>query len=376
MTAIHVRRRLNGRVADPRPQLRRGDARHHTKREIRRPGRRHAVTAERSTTEPVWYGPNRIGLTGGSTVTPGAICRWSRTVSADSGRLETVSPQTFAKLVVTELAIRGELVPETLEQVSTIIEHFGRFLEAALNVRSIDEVTESHVRAFLGARTVRGHPPTDATRGTRRMALRMAFRVGRGAGLVAGDPSMDVDIGPNRSTRTRPLTDAEVERGRLFAVPSSSDRRRSTTWALSEATARSSEIGMVRARDVDLDRGTVRLPGTKRLDAREAPLTDWAASQLSRRLSRIEDPAEPVVGWRLADPKHVRASVSLAIKETFRAADLLQPGVRPESIAAWAGRRALEGGATIDEVARLLGLRSLDNAADLVRFAWREESRG
>jgi hypothetical protein len=35
----------------------------------------------------------------------------------------------------------------------------------------------------------------------------------------------------------------------------------------------------------------------------------------------------------------------------------------------------LKDGATIDEVARLLGMRSLDEVASVVRFTWRAEGQ-
>jgi hypothetical protein len=66
------------------------------------------------------------------------------------------------------------------------------------------------------------------------MALRMAFRTGR-------------------------RTDPEVERCRIYALPSPRDMRRCIAWALAEATT--SEMGLVVVDDVDRSAGRVRLPG-------------------------------------------------------------------------------------------------------------------
>jgi hypothetical protein len=47
--------------------------------------------------------------------------------------------------------------------------------------------------------------------------------------------------------------------------------------------------------------------------------------------------------------------------------------VRPNSIPAWRGVKELANGASIDEVAVLLGMRSLDRAATFIGFDWRAE---
>jgi len=43
------------------------------------------------------------------------------------------------------------------------------------------------------------------------------------------------------------------------------------------------------------------------------------------------------------------------------------------SVSVWAGRKALDEGRRIEDVARLLGARSLDQAARLVAWAWRDD---
>ena len=75
----------------------------------------------------------------------------------------------------------------------------------------------------------------------------------------------------------------------------------------------------------------------------------------------------------LADePRALRAACSQAVGESLRAAGLLAPDIRPRSITAWVGAKAIEQGACIDEVARRLGMRSLDQTAELVGLRWRE----
>jgi hypothetical protein len=62
------------------------------------------------------------------------------------------------------------------------------------------------------------------------------------------------------------------------------------------------------------------------------------------------------------------------VASTLRHAGLAEePGVRANSIPAWRGAKELANGASIDEVAVLLGMRSLDRAAAFIGFDWRSE---
>src|SRR5205823_6212835 len=88
------------------------------------------------------------------------------------------------------------------------------------------------------------------------------------------------------------------------------------------------------------------------------------------RTRPLDAPEESLIVWR-SEPKTLRASCSQAVTETLQAAELHGPDVRPRSIVAWAGRRALDSGAPIDRVTLLLGMRSMDEAADFLCFDWR-----
>ena len=77
------------------------------------------------------------------------------------------------------------------------------------------------------------------------------------------DPTLDTRL-PAKATRpARPLTDAEIEVGRSVAMWSLTSARYRLVWALAEATARGSELASVAWRDVELDQGTVSLPGDR-----------------------------------------------------------------------------------------------------------------
>lgn len=67
-----------------------------------------------------------------------------------------------------------------------------------------------------------------------------------------------------------------------------------------------------------------------------------------------------------------QAAVCNAIAATLAAAGLDdEPDVRPASVRNWAGRRLYDGGMPIEDVARRLGARRLDGAAEDIALVWR-----
>ena len=64
-------------------------------------------------------------------------------------------------------------------------------------------------------------------------------------------------------------------------------------------------------------------------------------------------------------------SSCIAIAETLMRAGIgREPDGRPGSVVAWAGRRVFEESGSIEEVARRLGIRSLDRAARFIGWGW------
>src|SRR5206468_4145161 len=116
--------------------------------------------------------------------------------------------------------------------------------------------------------------------------------------------------------------------------------------------------------------GLIRLPGSPRSEPRTVAFTGWGLTQVKRRLRdpRVgpEDPLLPVRSRKVP-----RATGSMTLIEVLRAAGIKQPDVRPISIVAWRGARAYADGASISEVASLLGIGSLDQTATLIGLQWR-----
>ncbi len=260
------------------------------------------------------------------------------------------------------------------DRTSSIIDRFCQFASNGHGVRSLDEVTAQVAEGFVHATTDAGHGPSVSTMHWRRTALRLLFRAARQAGLVGGDPTLDIVLPPRSSLGTRPLTDDEVGLCRSVAQWSLNGSRRAAVWALAEATCRSSELPHVTADDVDLDLGRVWIAGGKATDQREGQLTEWGLGQLRARIEELDEPTRPLVysGRSPAGPGQVSGASAL-VDVLTRAGLHHERDVRPGSVAAWAGRRVLEETGRIDLVARALGVRSLDRAAGIVAWDWRSD---
>jgi hypothetical protein len=276
--------------------------------------------------------------------------------------------------VIAEVARDSNLSEQGLPRLVERIERFGRFVERGFDVVSLCDVTPAHAAAFVTALHSSSAHPSVATMHLRRSAVRLLFRVARELGLVAGDPTLDLRLPPRAGTKVRPVTDDEVALCRAATLQSLTATRASAAWALAEATARTAELPEIAVADLDLAQRRVWLHGSPRTDARWGALNEWGTQQLERRvdaLGRDCDPSTLVIYEGTGSPESRQASSCQAIGETLRRAGLGdEPDVRPLSVAAWAGARVFAENGRIEDVARALGVRSLDGAAGLIGFDW------
>jgi integrase len=269
----------------------------------------------------------------------------------------------------------ADLRVQTKNQLVSTLNRFATFVERGFGVSTLAEITPDIARAFIAAPPSGGDTdaPTISTRHFRRSALRLLFREARRAGLSDGDPTLDLTLPPRSALGLRPLTDDEVAICRSSALRSLSETRLPAAFALAEATARTSELPKIRVEDVRLDEGSVWLHGGSKTNERWGTMSSWGAEQVARRLRHLEKlPAStPVVYRGEGSSQSAQASACVAIATVLRAAGLgSEPDVRPASIAAWAGAAAFRQGAGIEEVARMVGVRSLDQAARLIGWDW------
>ncbi len=289
-------------------------------------------------------------------------------------------PAALPAGLASEIALlRGDLVSgmaqkHQWERTSQIIDRFALFACNGHDVRSLDGVTVDVAEGFVHASTGSGNCPSISTMHWRRTAMRLLFRAARHAGLVSGDPTLDLVLPPRSSLGARPLTDDEVSLCRSVAQWSLNGSRRTAVWALAEATCRSSELPHVTADDVDLDSGRVWIAGGKATAQREGHLTGWGLAQVRARIEELDEPKRPLVyAGRTPSGAGQVAGASALVDVLTRAGLHHEPDVRPGSVAAWAGRRVLDETGRIDLAAKALGVRSLDRAAGIVAWDWRAD---
>ena len=287
--------------------------------------------------------------------------------SEHSASLEKVFVQ------VTAAMNEGAFSAESTARLSDLMRHFVTFARTGFAVEDAEDVTPAIADGFVRARARDGSLPAVATMHLRRATVRLLFAEGRRLGLATHDPTMDLRLPPRSSLRTRALSDEEVALCRSFSMHTSSETRQPAAWAFAEATARSAEIARVRVQDLDLERSRVWIAGGSKTEARWGELSPWGLARVDHRLRSLRRPRpdERLVCPQTREGAVATSSASVAIASTLRRAGLhCEPDVRPASVAAWVGAKALSEGTRIDEVARMLGVRSLDRAAAFIGYDW------
>jgi site-specific recombinase XerD len=275
------------------------------------------------------------------------------------------SPAAMVEAVLVHAASTSGLAASTLAEFADVMGRFSLFMERGLGVTDVSAIGEAEVGAFIGSRRADGAMPSLSLMHNRRTVCRHLFRIALAIGLCGVDPAARLELPPRRPVGPRPLTDDEVRLCRSHALFHPADLRHPVAWALAEATARTYEIARALVRDVDLVAETVRLGGSPRCEARTVPLTDWGLTQVGRRLAETHTAPEDLL-LALRSRRVPRASASMTVIEVLRAAGIKGPDVRPLSVVAWRGRSAYMAGESIEAVANLLGIPSLDRSASLI----------
>src|SRR4051794_29222244 len=266
------------------------------------------------------------------------------------------------------------LAPISTRRMERSLRSFGSFLLAGRDVDSLSEVRAADAEAFIRALDASGHGPAVATMHHRRSALRLLFRVARTNGWVSTDPTLDIELPPRSSLPCRPLTDDEVALCRSWSMSTLRETREPAAWAFAETGARTSELPHLVVSDFDVGSGRVWIHGSPRLDARWGELTGWGREQVSRRVDALKRSAALPLIYEGRGGEGGQVSACIAVAATLRRAGLAsEPDVRPLSAAAWLGASLRRDGAPIEEIARRLGMRSLDRTARLIGWDWSED---
>ena len=306
--------------------------------------------------------------------------RLSSAASCPSGGSAVISIPPEALGRVLEALRQSKLSDQSAHRMTELLVRFTIFLDKGLRVDSIQEISGDHVSRFIhaGIATPAGpQRPSVATMHLRRSALRLYFQTLRQLGLYGSDPTMDIALPPRSCLAVRPLTDDEVVVCRSFSLQTLTATRQPAAWALAEATARTSEIHHILISDLDFTNSRVWIHGSSKARARWGCLSEWGAIQLARRVGTLkntltDDPAVAYEGSGSEESGQV--SSCIAVAETLTRAGIgREPDVRPGSVVAWAGRKVFEETDSIEEVARRLGMRSLDRAARFIGWGWAPE---
>jgi len=268
-----------------------------------------------------------------------------------------------------------ELTNSSAERMSGLAARFARRLDHA-GVDSLCDATTAHCRAFIAAPLGRSTPPAPATMHLRRTVVRSLYRSIAWMGGPDLDPTRAIDLPPRTVRIARPLDDDEIVLVRVSALAYRARRVHApAVVALAEATASTGEIPQIRWAQLDLAAGRVELPGAGRVQPRVNPLTPWGHAVLRAHYeTRRPAMSDLVAGFAARGPQQRHSPQAAAVRlvrHLLDAATLAgETDIKPASLRLWAAARLLRDGATIDQAARALGLRSLDAAADALGWQW------
>lgn len=182
--------------------------------------------------------------------------------------------------------------------------------------------------------------------------------VAAGARIKRGDPDVPA----------RPLTDQELDRVCARVDAGTAASRRPLLVAMYMAGGSAAEVVAVRARDVDLDAGTVTFLGER---ARVCALDEWSARAIARYL-RANPTAPDERLCVMADTPRDAAvdSVSIRMWKIIKEAGFSsRGGISPRSVRLAAARQVLERDGIV-AAAQFLGSPSLDNTAQALGHDW------
>ncbi|WP_193637905.1 site-specific integrase [Nocardioides malaquae] len=300
---------------------------------------------------------------------------------AQSGAISLVDAFTIVKAdwerQVAEGVISDGVIKTYLHTLS-----FFLGVAARLGVTLLGDVTPNVVLAWLQMPGKAGLSPARNVMWQRRSAMRSFLETCRVLGLVEHNAAHSVEL-PGRSTRyVRPYSD--VEMGQLQRVSRSElgDLRTPAVLALVMCGASTKELINVTVADVDVANGRVWLcgGGYRQRDRWVTFLTDWTTEAITQRVTELRttygadaDAVSLVYKPHPSQPTPTRQATAgnTVLLRLQKKARLHVPGVtRTESIREWTAATIYAETGSLIEVARRLGMASLDAAAHIVEYDW------
>nr|WP_239077900.1 site-specific integrase [Streptomyces sp. SID9124] len=274
---------------------------------------------------------------------------------------------------------------ETVDLYISTIERLLRFA-GAHDVTRIDDVTHTLALAFIEAPGRNRHQclilnTSNGTRRQRRSALESFFTEARALGLTKATPLVDLPPIPRdpRKPGTR-LSDDEIQRLKFQAERGMPATRHATILALLLAGQSTAEIAKATTDDLDLAESSVWTDGATRTYGRVCPLTPWGLGVIELRADHLlrttprPDERQPLTTGATSAYR-AQASVCTGFGDIARRSGLAtaRRRVEPKDVTRYVARTILSETGQLSEVARRLGLSSLDGAAALADLNWQPE---
>ncbi|MFI6022332.1 hypothetical protein ACIBCP_32420 [Streptomyces sp. NPDC051287] len=283
-------------------------------------------------------------------------------------------------------ALSGHMSLETADLYTQICERAERYAQIH-GVLCFDDFTHTLVQAFIEAPGNDRHQglilnPAAGTQRQRRAGLQALFTEARALGYTTAAPLVDLPPIP-RSPRKQGvrLDDDDIQQLRFHGERGMPATRHAALLALLLAGLTTAEIAKATTADLDLDvtHSTVWTFGATRTHRRHCPLDEWAARVLLLRCHHLLRTAPPGTTQPLVtgatSAYRAQASVCTGFGDIARRSGLAtaQCRVEPRDITRYVARRILEETGQLSEVARRLGLSSLDSAAALASLDWQSD---
>lgn len=314
---------------------------------------------------------------------------------ASPGPVALVAAAEEAKRQWAARRAAGQLTARTEALYGRHLDTFARYAAAAGGVRDLDGVTPRLITAWVnapisalspGSRARGGQPAASATRRGRQGALRQAVAVWADLGWV------DAGLIPSRVIHKDPpqlpcpLTPAEARRLRMAGQQSPADTLLPALVAMALAGASGTEIARLKIADFDPASHLLRLGGRGQRVPRTAELDEHGARVLAahvRALSKVAakrkfvwDPAVTPLALPTSPRTHRAQVDSTAVgQHMYRAlqcAGIKRDGVTPGSMQEYAANRCYALTNRVEDVAALLGLKSLDAAMAYIDPTWQQ----
>ncbi|WP_046500610.1 hypothetical protein [Streptomyces odonnellii] len=284
-------------------------------------------------------------------------------------------------------AASGELSLETVVLYTQITERLLRFAEAQ-GVTYLDDVSPQLASYFIEAPGHDRHQgiilnPAAGTRRQRRSALESLFKEARALRITKAAPLVDLPPIPRdpRKQGTE-LTDTDVQLLRFHAERGMPATRHAALLALLLAGLHSAEIAATTTDDLDLTEAEVWTDGATRTPGRSCRLDEWGVRVLWLRRAHLlrgtKTGPPPRLVTAASSAYRSQASVCSGFGDIARLSGLAtrERRIEPKDVTRYVARKVLYETGQLSEVARRLGLSSLDSAAALAAHRWNSEDEG